>query len=457
MEETSEETEGELREKSVHKNTEVMVRDKGKAKSTALLQFLLLQLKTKRRLRRERARLVKEQTDIRTQVFNSTLTSQRALFLENYVRIKQQRRARKLVKSRSVWTEHRSESWYQNLIQNEFDDSVWRSHFCMSRQNFMKLCEELTEVDPEIVKSNTHFRDAIPVPKRVAVALWSLIKGDSYRVVGEQFGIAKSSACEITGKICSTLYKLKDRYIRFPSNLGEYHEAMKRFEEQTGFPHAVGAIDASHIPINMPKEDNSDDYINSKSTYSIILQAVVDANCCFTNIHATCPGGLSDVECLKTSPLYNGAENREILIEPVNIIESTSVRPLLLGDSAYPLSSWLMQPFKDTGFLNEKQINFNNKLSRARIVVRNAIGLLKGRWQCLLKRLDNNVAGLPYIITVCCILHNICQINGEEINFNVDDIIAEEIPGNQSNECEADVEDEEATNVRNAIVNHYFV
>ena len=56
------------------------------------------------------------------------------------------------------------------------------------------------------------------------------------------------------------------------------------------------------------------------------------------------------------------------------------------------------------------------RLSSARVVVEHAYGRLKGRWQCLLKRLDVNVCDVPQLVAACCVLHNICEIHGEHFN-----------------------------------------
>ena len=40
----------------------------------------------------------------------------------------------------------------------------------------------------------------------------------------------------------------------------------------------------------------------------------------------------------------------------------------------------------------------------------------KGRWRCLLKRLDVNVYDVPQLVAACCVLHNICEIHGEHFN-----------------------------------------
>ena len=50
------------------------------------------------------------------------------------------------------------------------------------------------------------------------------------------------------------------------------------------------------------------------------------------------------------------------------------------------------------------------------MVVENSFGRLKGRWRCLLKRLDWGTDRVPVMVDGCCVLHNICEINNEEFN-----------------------------------------
>ena len=85
----------------------------------------------------------------------------------------------------------------------------------------------------------------------------------------------------------------------------------------------------------------------------------------------------------------------------------------LVGDSGYPLLTWLMKPYAYNTGLTRAQRTYNYRLSRARIVVENAFGRLKARWQRLLKPNDMLIENVPNIVTACCVLHNICEIHGE--------------------------------------------
>lgn len=82
----------------------------------------------------------------------------------------------------------------------------------------------------------------------------------------------------------------------------------------------------------------------------------------------------------------------------------------LLGDSAYPCRSTLIVPYRDNGHLTAAQRNFNKRLSKCRVVVENAFGLLKQRFRqlyhCKLKSLSRTVK----LIYVACVLHNLADL-----------------------------------------------
>ena len=51
------------------------------------------------------------------------------------------------------------------------------------------------------------------------------------------------------------------------------------------------------------------------------------------------------------------------------------------------------------------------------MVVENAFGRLKGRWRCLLKRMDYyDIQYTTDAIAACVILHNICELNRDYCN-----------------------------------------
>lgn len=79
----------------------------------------------------------------------------------------------------------------------------------------------------------------------------------------------------------------------------------------------------------------------------------------------------------------------------------------LVGDSAYPISTIMMVPYKDNGLLNAKQKNHNLKLSKCRGKIENTWAQLKGKWRRLKYRDMDRMDYIVEHITASCILHNI--------------------------------------------------
>lgn len=94
----------------------------------------------------------------------------------------------------------------------------------------------------------------------------------------------------------------------------------------------------------------------------------------------------------------------------------------IVGDSAYPLSHHLLVPYPESECIrNPIKREFNEMLSRSRVTIERAFGLLVARWRFLafhlyiLDQMDIND-----IISAACILHNICIDRGEE-QFEIED------------------------------------
>ena len=87
--------------------------------------------------------------------------------------------------------------------------------------------------------------------------------------------------------------KHKDICIKFPYTKEEVKQKMEEFKCLSKFPNVVGAIDGSHFKIPA-REENPADYFNRKQFYSLVLQAIVDANQKFLHIAAGFPGSMHD-------------------------------------------------------------------------------------------------------------------------------------------------------------------
>ena len=120
--------------------------------------------------------------------------------------------------------------------------------------------------------------------------------------------------------------------------------------------------------------------------------------------------------CLQTPLSSNEVKPKLYSHTGKKMIGNVDVPLVMLGDPAYPLLQWLMKAFLDNGNLTRLEKRFNYRLSKARVIVEHAYGRLKGRWRCLLKRLDVSTDSVPGLVSACCVLHNMCEVHGDSFD-----------------------------------------
>jgi len=109
-------------------------------------------------------------------------------------------------------------------------------------------------------------------------------------------------------------------------------------------------------------------YFSRYQDHDIFVQGIVDGTMTFLDIEAGYLGSMHDARVLRNINIFNHAENREILTGPTVTIGGNDIRPYLVGDSAYPLSNWLLKPFPERTN-DPHEIEFNRELSSACVKV----------------------------------------------------------------------------------------
>ena len=220
----------------------------------------------------------------------------------------------------------------------------FRADFRMTSDTFMDI---VTLVRNRLEKQDTQFREAVPIEKKVAIALWGLATGNSYGSVSKTFAVGKSTAVSITKRFCAEISRLSKYFIKFPRTPSGTAKAIATFKETTNckIPQAVGAIDGVRITILSLHTDSKVDYYNRKQEYSINSQAVVGGNLLFLDFSTDFPGSAHEFRVLRNSAIYARAETSQILNSPNDVIENVTIRPLILGDGGYPFLTWLIRPY----------------------------------------------------------------------------------------------------------------
>lgn len=326
---------------------------------------------------------------------------------------------------RDYWMMVYKQSWFENiwmLRHTEVIKMILKKEFRMNPHRLELIINLVSEV---MTRQHTNFREPILVQKRVAIAVWRLATGNAYRAVSKVFGVSEGSVGNIVLEFCSVLKFYAHRFIRFPVTVAETENAIASFKEtiECEIPQVVGCLDCMHTSIFCPDSDSKVDYYNRKQTYSVNTQAIVGSNLKFLDISTGFPGSMHDARVLRRTNLFARAQNEEILVLPTANISGEEVKPLLLADGAYPPLRWLLKPYPHHHNLTREERNFNKRLSASRSSVERAFGLLKVRWRCLLKPLEHLLENIPDVIIACCVLHNICQDNGEEIHRNDRDLL----------------------------------
>jgi len=117
------------------------------------------------------------------------------------------------------------------------------------------------------------------------------------------------------------------------------------------------------------------------------------------------PGSDHHATVSKESGIF---KNHSLIIpEFVKLVGNKEIPFIILGDPAHPLLPWLLN--LHTGHLTPQEEPFNCYLSSCRIVVENAFGRLKGRWRCLVNRIDIGFKFVPYVALACATLHNFVE------------------------------------------------
>ena len=174
------------------------------------------------------------------------------------------------------------------------------------------------------------------------------------------------------------------------------------------FSELLWCVDGKHIRIKNPAHSGSM-FHNYKQYFSIVLQGLADANCKFIAIDVGAYRRQSDGGIFRHSSLGICLENGTLNVPPPKALPNQEIMLpyVILGDEAYPLTTYLMRPFPRQDLSIEKRV-FNYRLSRARRCIECAFNILRSKWRFLETELETNVDNSERIVKCACLFaqHN---------------------------------------------------
>ena len=100
-------------------------------------------------------------------------------------------------------------------------------------------------------------------------------------------------------------------------------------------------------------EEAMKQYCNFKNFYSVVLLGLADANYRFIWASLGAPGNTHDSTYFQSTSLWVDITSGKILPGQVVEINGLEIPPIILGDCAFPLQSWMMKPHGDAGYITK--------------------------------------------------------------------------------------------------------
>lgn len=208
------------------------------------------------------------------------------------------------------------------------------------------------------------------------------------------------------------MLSVHDQFIKWPGKR-QKKRTSEYFEEHHNLKGCIGIVDGTYVNLSQKPTIDPETYWSRKQTYAMNVQIVCNHRSEIIYYQTGYPGSCNDTYCFRNSDLTKNPERYFTNGE------------YLLADGGYVLTPRTLIPYK---MPTRDQLEFNRKISSARIIVEHVMGLLKGRW-CSLRNLriqihkKEDVEKVNKWIVACLILHNmVTGFNDDwEDNFQEND------------------------------------
>ncbi|GFT92017.1 putative nuclease HARBI1 [Trichonephila clavipes] len=218
---------------------------------------------------------------------------------------------------------------HRNNDLDELDEDDFRRRYRFYKGTIETLVKLLrTKLDPATGRNH-----ALTAAEKVLAAVRFFAFGNRQINVGDLHSISQPSTSRAITDVARALEELRPQYIYLPQTEDERMQISQKFYREFGFPGIYGALDCSLIKILSPGGSLAETFRCRKGFFALNVQTVSDPNLSIRNIVVRWPGSTHDSTVFDHSYLRAHVETE---------VPSSYH---LLGDSGYPLRSYLMTPF----------------------------------------------------------------------------------------------------------------
>lgn len=161
------------------------------------------------------------------------------------------------------------------------DDTKFMEYFRVSPFLFSKLLDGMKQ---DLEATDTSWiRNPLSAHNKLCLTLRYLATGESFGSLAFQYRVHHSTIGRIVDKCLGLIIThFLEIAIRTPTT-PSLQQNIDNFFMKWNFPNCCGAIDGKHVRIRCPQNAGSA-FFNYKDFHSIVLLAIVDANCRFVAV-----------------------------------------------------------------------------------------------------------------------------------------------------------------------------
>ena len=264
------------------------------------------------------------------------------------------------------------------------------------------------------IRRATRRNYALSPEVQLLAALRYYAVGSFQEVVGDGTGLSKASVSRSVAAVTPILLHHARQHIKMATTREEVRQVHQGFYAMAGIPRVLGLVDGTLIPLLNPSLVDPS-WICRKHFAAINTQVVVDHDSLIVDIVARWPGSTHDSFVWANSAVGQKAGR------------GMFGRSIFLGDSGYPLRSYLITPVMNPASPAEER--FNEGHTHTRTHIEQVFGRWKARFRCI-HRSSGGLRLSPLkscqVIVVTAILHNIAVRAGADEPPAVDDEDEEE-------------------------------